>query len=233
MAVRIGKIGIGHAHAVGWTNALRESLEVEFVGIFEPHPETIAVRSQDPAYGGVRWLSEDELPGDRSVQAVFVETRPADNLGWARRALEAGKHISIDMAPSRSLNQLQEEFDLARLRRMHVNMGYMFRFNPAFQFAFEAVESGLLGEVFRVEAEIPTNYRGHRCVQRRAEMERYPGGVMYELGCHFVDLGIRPRYVGDVAEFVEVVSGKQPPRYSSGHELAAHQALLQACGASE
>jgi predicted dehydrogenase len=146
MAVRIGKIGIGHAHAVGWTNALRESLEVEFVGIFEPDPETIAVRSQDPAYGGVRWLSEDELPGDRSVQAVFVETRPADNLGWARRALEAGKHISIDMAPSRSLNQLQEEFDLAQLGRMHVNMGYMFRFNPAFQFAFEAVESGLLGE---------------------------------------------------------------------------------------
>ena len=60
---------------MGWTNALRESFEVEFVGIFEPDPETIAVRSQDPAYGGVRWLSEDELPGDRSVQAVFVETR--------------------------------------------------------------------------------------------------------------------------------------------------------------
>ena len=130
MAVRIGKTGISHAHTVGWTNALRESLEVEFVGIFEPDPETIAVRSQYPANGGVRWLSEDELPGDRSAQSVFVETRPADNPGWARRALEAGKHISIDMAPSRSLNQLQEEFDLAQLGRMHVNMGYMFRFNP-------------------------------------------------------------------------------------------------------
>ena len=128
----------------GLENALRESLEVEFVGIFEPYPETIAVRSQDPANGSVRWLSEGELPGDRSAQAVLVETRPADNLGWARRALEAGKHISIDMVPSRSLNQLQEEFDLAQLGRMHVNMGYMFRFNPAFQFAFEAVEPGLL-----------------------------------------------------------------------------------------
>ena len=87
MAVRIGKIGTGHAHAVGRTNAPRESLEVEFVGIFEPDPETIAVRSQDPAYGGVRWLSEDELPIDRSVQAVFVETRPADNLGFAALAM--------------------------------------------------------------------------------------------------------------------------------------------------
>jgi hypothetical protein len=84
MTIRVGQLGIGHAHAPGWTKALMESSQVDFVGIHEPDPETFAARSDHPSYAGVRWLSERELLGDPSVQAVFIETHIADNLRWGR-----------------------------------------------------------------------------------------------------------------------------------------------------
>lgn len=332
MAIRVGQLGIGHAHAPGWTKALIESSQVEFVGIHEPDPETFAARSDNPSYAGVRWLSERELLGDPSVQAVFIETNIADNLRWARRALNAGKHISIDKPPSPSLTQLREILDLAGSNGLHVNMGYMFRSNLAIRFAIEAARTGMLGKIFKVEAEIPSGDRGPDYRKVQAEMESYPGGMFFELGSHMfdlvvivlgppkkvtsilrrdyhetdvqafidnavavleyeramavvqlwtmevdgfshrrfeiygsngsiriepienpskvhlclaepqgsykagwqtVDVGDRPRYVGDVAEFVEVVKGERPPRYDAAHDLAAHETLLRACGVTD
>ena len=326
--MRIGQIGIGHAHAAGWTKALANNPEVELVGIFEPDPKVLAARSMDPAFEGVNWLKEQELLRDESVTAIFVETRPADNLYWARQALEAGKHVSIDKPPSPSLSELRQILDLAQGRNLHVNMGYMFRSNPAFQFLFEAIESEMLGDIFRIEADIPTSFQGSRYTKNAPAIEKYPGGIFYELGSHFVDLAVivlgaplkvtsilrkdyrsdnqspfidntvaifeyanalaviqtwamevdafphrrfevygtrgsirvepverppklqlclakphgeyvagwqtitvgdRPRYVGDVAEFVGVVSGQRKPRFGPDHDLEAHRALLQAC----
>lgn len=327
--MRIGQIGIGHAHAAGKARVLKESGLVEFAGIFEPSVAAVAAVQDHPAFAGVRWLSERELLDDRSVKGIFVETLPLESLRWARAALEAGKDVLIDKAPGVSLDELREVLDLARERGLHVQMGYNFRFSPAFEFAFGAARSGLIGDIFKIEAEIPTNQRGYE--DRRRDVELYPGGTFYELGCHFVDLvvillgaprkvtsilradfhqsskppyvdnvlavfeyeramavvqswamevdpsrhrrfeiygsrgsiriepvepprlqlclakadqgyeagwqevdvGDRPRYVGDVEEFVSVVAGERQPRYDGAHDLAVQRALLQACGMIE
>lgn len=326
---RIGQLGVTHAHASGKARVLSEAAAVDFVGIHEPDPAARAARAANPAYDGVRWLTEDELLGDPTVQGIFVETAPAENLGWARRALEAGKHVLIDKAPGTSLTELRAVLDLARGRGLHVQMGYNFRFNPAFEFAFGAVRDGLLGDVFNVQAQIPTTLAGYE--ERRAEITRYRGGMLYELGCHVVDLvvivlgpprrvssflradhhtgddspyvdntlavleydramavvqtwgmevepfphrrfeihgtggsiriepleppllrlcmaeprrpyrsgwqtidvGDRPRYVGDVEEFLAVVSGRRAPRYDAAHDLVVQDVVLRACGISE
>lgn len=329
MGIRIGQLGVGHAHAAGKVRVLKEAPRVDFVGVHEPNATTFAGRSDDSVYAGVHWLSEQELLGDRSVQGVFVETLPVESLGWARRALEASKHVFIDKAPGTSVRELREVLDLAHSRGLHVQIGYNFRFNPAVEFALGAVRTGMLGDVFRIEAEIPTDQRGYE--RRRSEMERYPGGTFYELACHLVDLvviilgpprtvtpilradyhhdgrvpyvdntvavfeydratavvqswamevepmphrrfeiygtrgtiriepieppklqlclaeplgdyragwqtielGDRPRYVGDVEEFVAVVGGERRPRYDAAHDLAAQAALLRACGVTD
>jgi predicted dehydrogenase len=329
MTVRIAQIGIGHAHAAGKARVLREAPDVSFVGIFEPDSDTFAARSDNPAYQGIRWLSENEILGDRSIQGIFVETLPIDNLHWAHRAIEAGKHVLIDKAPGVSLRELRDVLELAKSPNLHVQIGYNFRFNPAFEFAFDAVKTGRLGDVFRIEAELPTSLSGYE--DRRKDNELYPGGTFYELACHLtdlvvivlgaprkvtsvlrgdylhdgkrpyvdntvaifeydravavvqswamevepmqhrrfeiygsrgsiriepleppklqlclaeprpsneagwhvVDVGDRPRYVGDVAEFVGVVRDGRRPRYDADHDLAVHKALLEACGRAE
>ena len=63
-------------------------------------------------------------------------------------------------------------------------MGYMFRYNPAMIQLKEDIKSGKLGEIYDVEAHM-------NCVhsaEKRNWLGNYPGGMMYFLGCHLIDL---------------------------------------------
>jgi predicted dehydrogenase len=66
-------------------------------------------------------------------------------------------------------------------------MGYMFRYNPAFQLCYRAVREGWLGEVFSVDAVMG------KVVDKasRQALLKYPGGAMFELGCHVIDSVIK------------------------------------------
>ena len=57
---------------------------------------------------------------DRTIEVVFIETRPHDNLRWAREALVHDKHVHIDKAPAPSLNDLRGVLSLAAERGRHV-----------------------------------------------------------------------------------------------------------------
>jgi len=63
-------------------------------------------------------------------------------------------------------------------------MGYMYRYNPAITLLREVLKQGWLGQPFEVHAVmskvINPNTRRH--------LAEYPGGVMFELGCHLIDL---------------------------------------------
>ena len=77
---------------------------------------------------------------------------------------------------------------LAGEHGLHVQMGYMFRYNPAAVLALRAVREGWLGHVARINADLPTSVDiyGHL----REVGGGYPGGIFYELGCHILDLAM-------------------------------------------
>jgi predicted dehydrogenase len=60
-------------------------------------------------------------------------------------------------------------------------MGYMLRYNPAFEFCFRAVREGWLGRVFEVTGSMS------KLVEDRRRPEFAEGGAMFELGCHIID----------------------------------------------
>ncbi|MBI2941825.1 MAG: Gfo/Idh/MocA family oxidoreductase [Chloroflexi bacterium] len=325
--LRIGQIGMAHSHAADKVPFLRRHPDVDYVGVFEPDDAIWDAFRTKPVYDGVRRLTEDEVLGDPTVEGVFVETMPIENLAWARRALLAGKHILVDKAPSPSLEVLRDVLALAEARGHHVQMGYQFRYAPAFQFVLDWATSGRLGRIFQVRASLPTSQRVYSRWYPHAS--QVPGGTMYELGCHMIDLVVailgrpdrvtpvlradyrefsqppfpdntiavleydgalaivdssvphvnaaplrhfgvhgtrgsvvlepmepprlrlcldepragylagwqevsiadRPRFAGDVEDFVAVVKGERQPRYSFAHDLLAHETLLRACSA--
>ena len=67
-----------------------------------------------------------------------------------------------------------------------VQMGYMYRYNPGIVFLREALAKGWLGEVFEVHA-VMSKVVG---AGSRKGLAEYPGGIMFELGCHIIDLVI-------------------------------------------
>ncbi|MBM4027332.1 MAG: Gfo/Idh/MocA family oxidoreductase [Planctomycetes bacterium] len=126
---------------------------------------------------------------------MAVETVVSDLVSTAQRCISAGMHVHLDKPAGCSLTAFQELLAEAARRRRTVQMGYMFRHNPAFRFCFRAVREGWLGEVFEVHGVISKTVDA----QQRKELAEYPGS-MFELGCHLIDAVVavlgRPEKIG-------------------------------------
>jgi len=101
----------------------------------------------------------------------------------AKRAVAAGLHIHHDKPGGTTLGDFRELLRLAKRNEVTVQMGYMLRYNPAFQFMYRAVREGWLGEITEIDAMMGKM----ASASLRRELGRYDGGGMFELACHLVD----------------------------------------------
>ena len=153
--VKIGQIGTGHGHAAGKMETLRSLPdEYEVVGIAEPNERLREAAETNPAYRGLTWMTQEQLLNLPDLEAVAVETRIAELVPTAAACVAAGKHIHLDKPPGVSLRLFQDVMTEARRQRLAVQMGYMFRYNPAFQLCFLAAREGWLGELFELHGVI-------------------------------------------------------------------------------
>jgi predicted dehydrogenase len=181
--IPIGQIGVGHAHA-SKLSVYRASNDYEVVGIVEPDEELRRRAEQQAAFRGLPWMTQEQLLNTPGLQAVLVETRVRDLLDSAEACVAAGKHVHLDKPAGQSLPQYRRLLDAAAKQNLLVQMGYMYRYNPAVVLLREFLARGWLGEVFEVHAVMskvvpPAD---------RRELAEYPGGILFELGCHIIDL---------------------------------------------
>lgn len=182
--IKIGQIGTGHAHASGKMETLRKLDHLyEVVGIAEPDAELRPRAKSHSAYRDLPWMTVDQLLETPGLQAVAVETEVRDLVPMGQRCVDAGKHIHLDKPAGESLSAFQTLLDTARAKNLAVQMGYMFRHNPAFRFAYKAAREGWLGTVFEIHGVMSKSVGP----DMRLELAEYPGGTMFELGCHLID----------------------------------------------
>lgn len=177
--LKIGQIGTQHAHAGGKMQSVRGLNEIwEVVGIVEP---TGAVKSK--MYEGLAQLTETQLLAMPEVNAVAVETTIEDSCATAMRCIQAGKHIHLDKPGSLDHATFKDMRLEAEKRRLNVQMGYMLRYNPAFELLFKAVREGWLGEITEIDAAM-----GKLADPKtRDQLAQLPGGGFFELACHVTD----------------------------------------------
>jgi predicted dehydrogenase len=182
--IRIGQIGTRHAHAGGKMATLRKFPDLyEVVGVVEPDAEQRKRVADSATYRGVAWMTEETLLAIPGLQAVAVETEVRQLVPTAARCVDANLHVHLDKPAGESLSDFQSLLDDATRRQRTLQMGYMYRYNPAFQFLFQAVRNGWLGDVFEVHAVMSKKVND----STRRELADYPGGSMFELGCHLID----------------------------------------------
>ncbi len=180
--IKIGQIGTAHAHASSVFASLRRvSDDFEIVGIVENDPQRR--RALGDAYQGIRLITEEELLNTKGLQAVVVETAVRDLVPTAMRCVKAGLHIHLDKPAGETLAEYKQLFDEAARRRLSVQMGYIYRDDPAFKFCFQAVRDGWLGDVFEVHGVISKTVGD----ATRKKLAEFDGGSMFEIGCHVID----------------------------------------------
>jgi predicted dehydrogenase len=185
--IKIGQIGTKHSHAAGKIETIRKLGDVfELVGIVEPDSERKKEVMRDPVYQDLQWMSEEELFNKRDLRAVAVEPDLEDLVPTGMRCIDAGLHIHLDKPPGKSIEDLKKICEKAKQKNLTVQMGYMFRYNPAFQFCLKAVKEGWLGDIFEIDGVI-SKVIGNR---RRPHLANTYGGAMMLLGCHLLDIAI-------------------------------------------
>jgi predicted dehydrogenase len=180
LTLRIAQLGTRHGHALGKWRALCANQEVEAVGLFEPDP---SLRNRAD-FGSARWYaSMEEVLADSSVVAVAVEGRNHESLPMVAEAVRAGKHVWFDKPAGEDWAALVDVMRSAAEKKLHIQMGYMFRYSPGFSQVAELARSGRLGELFAVRAHMSTNVE----LRERTEQSRHLGGILYDLGAHMLD----------------------------------------------
>ncbi len=207
--IKIGQIGVGHAHA-SKLNVYRESPDYEVVGIVEPDAELRGRAEKEAPYRDLLWMTQEQLLATPGLQAVLVETRVRDLLDTAEACVAAGKHVHLDKPAGESLAQYRRILDAAASNNLMVQMGYMYRYNPAVVMLREFLQRGWLGEPFEVHTVMSKVIPR----ERRPELAEYRGGIMFELGCHIIDL------------VVGVLGAPQRVSAYPRHSLAADDTLL-------
>lgn len=183
--IRIGQIGTTHAHA-SKLSVYRASEDYEVVGLVEPDAKRREAAEQNAVFKGLPWMTVEQLLNQPGLQAVLVETDVCDLLMNAEQCVQAGMHVHIDKPAGESLDHLRRILTLADEKKRLVQMGYMYRYNPAVLMLRQMLTDGWLGEIFEVHTVMS------KVVDpaTRLQMAQYPGGIMFELGCHVLDLVI-------------------------------------------
>lgn len=182
--LRIGQIGTAHAHAGGKMSSLRGLADLwDVVGLVEPDASRRQEAAQSSLYQGLPLLTESQLLDDSTVRAVAVETTIEDSCSTALRCLQAGKHIHLDKPGALDHDDFKAMRLEAEKRGLTVQMGYMLRYNPAFELLFKAVREGWLGEITEIDAAMGKLAD----TGTRAKLAALPGGGFFELACHVTD----------------------------------------------
>jgi predicted dehydrogenase len=181
--IKVGQIGVGHGHA-GKLAVFRRSDDYEVVGIAEPDPALRRRAETLAPFKGVPWMTPEQLLNVPGLQAVLVETRVRDLLRTAEACVAAGKHVHLDKPAGESLPQLRRLLEAAARRKLLVQLGYMYRYNPAVVLLRQFLKEGWLGEPFEAGAVMSKVVAPNE----RRQLAEYPGGILFELGCHVIDL---------------------------------------------
>ena len=189
MPLKFAYLGLWHSHTVmHLRDAVSRPDEFQLVGVYEPDPAIREAKLGDWAgdLPGISVFDSIEQTLDSDAEAIICEGRVAENLDYAERALEAGKHVLLEKPAGVDMAQLQRLHAMARRKGLHLQMAYMWRYNPVIAEMIRLCRAGALGDPFYFRGHIPKPMAYHaRLVE---ELDWYKGSLYFEMAGHLVDI---------------------------------------------
>ena len=188
--IKIAQIGAGHDHAASAIKTLQLLSDVyELVGYAVVPEDSLnlerhSFEGNKKFYEGVPQLTVDEILNYEGLDAVCIETEDRALTKYALMAAEKGLHIQMDKPGGVSDEEFDKLIDLVSEKKLVLHTGYMYRYNPAVLKLKEEIKAGKFGEIISVEAQMNCIHK----LDKRNWLGNYPGGMLYFLGCHMIDM---------------------------------------------
>ncbi len=184
--IKIAQIGTStNSHGNDIFNTIKKLTDVfEVVGYALPENEREKFPERMADFEGYREMTVEEILNDNEIEAVTVETEEIYLTKYATMAANAGKHIHMEKPGGTNLAQFEELIKAVKENGKTFHIGYMYRYNLYIREIFEKIESGELGDIISVEAQMNCIHP----VKVREWLKNFKGGMMFFLGCHLIDL---------------------------------------------
>lgn len=184
--IKIAQIGLSlNSHSNQIFGSITKQKDIfEVVGYVLPENERERMPHKLNVLDGYTELTLEEVLNDPEIEAVTVETDEVYLSKYAIMAAKAGKHIHVEKPISASLEEFEELVRVVKKTGKVFHTGYMYRYNECVLDVIKKIKNGELGDIISVEAQM-------NCIHKpelRQWLNTLPGGMMYYLGCHLIDL---------------------------------------------
>lgn len=137
----------------------------------------------------VSYNSVDELINDETIDLVIINTPNNTHYEYAKKALNAGKHILVEKPFTATTAQAKELFELAKSIGKKALVYQNRRYDSGFNAVKKVLESGKLGKLVEVHFRYD-RYRNEISPKAFKEELVEATGLQYDLGPHLLDQAI-------------------------------------------
>jgi predicted dehydrogenase len=184
--LRVAALGMGWWSDV-LADAIGRSSKLEIVACFTRSEEKR--RAFAAKYGCRAAASFEEVLKDPSIEAIVNTTPNSVHLQTTRAAAEAGKHVFLDKPIANTVADGRAIAEACAKAGVVLALGYQRRRESHFRWIRAEIEAGRFGRLVQAECNISRDRLG----QFDQSSWRYtaagmPGGVMLQIGIHYVDV---------------------------------------------
>lgn len=184
--LRVACIGMGWWSDV-LADAIQRSSRLKIIACF--------TRSEDKRnafakkYGCTPVASYEAILKDKGIEAI-INTTPNDvHLETTRQAAAAGKHVFLDKPIANSVSDGRKITEACRQAGVTLALGYQRRRESHFRWVKQQIDAGVFGKLVNAEANISRDRLGQFDLSSwRYTAAGMPGGVMLQIGIHYVDV---------------------------------------------
>jgi UDP-N-acetylglucosamine 3-dehydrogenase len=155
------------------------------------------------------YTNYDDFLQDDTLDAVSICVTDAHHYQYARKAVEAGKHLICEKPLGTTLDEVQNLSAMMHNRKTKFAVGQVYRFVPQFTTMKNLLESGRLGRLFHIDCDYQQDMRElYKNTPWRRNDKTWNSWVAG--GAHVVDL---VRYLGgDIDEIMMYANkGEEDP----------------------
>jgi len=184
---RVASIGIGWWSDVLADAAQRTGGRVEIDACFTRSPDKR--RAFAAKYGCRDADSFEEILADDNIDGIINTTPNHVHLATTRAAAEAGKHVFLDKPIANTIGEARAITRCCADAGVTLAIGYQRRRESHFRWIKERIDAGAFGTLVQAEANISRDRAGQfEPGHWRFTAEGMPGGVMLQIGLHYVDV---------------------------------------------
>ncbi len=133
--------------------------------------------------------SLEELLDDKSIDLIVVNTPTGTHFDYAKKALEANKHVVVEKAFTTTVDEAIELDRLATEKNKLLSVFQNRRWDSDFQTVQKVISNGLLGSVHEAEFHFD-RYKEELSPKLHKETAGPGAGLLYDLGPHLIDQAV-------------------------------------------